>query len=210
MAGLSTDRAHVPPGADLEEVRAAAAGCRACPLWERATQTVFGAGPRDAALVMVGEQPGDREDIEGAPFVGPAGKLLDRALEQAGIDRDLVYITNAVKHFKWRPRGQRRIHDTPNERELAACRPWLDAEIELIQPRVLVALGATAARGLLGRDFRVTHHHGEIVRQLEGPPTIATIHPSAVLRARDDTRTAQMEGLVADLRVAAEVLREAA
>jgi DNA polymerase len=203
----NTSRAPVPAGADLGEIRAAARGCRACPLWERATQTVFGAGPPDAALVMVGEQPGDREDVEGAPFVGPAGKVLDRALEEAGIDRDLVYITNAVKHFKWRPSGHRRIHDTPNERELAACRPWLDAEIELIRPQVLVALGATAARALLGREFRVTRHHGEVVHRLDGPPTIATIHPSPVLRARDDVRAAQLEGLVADLRVAAELLR---
>jgi uracil-DNA glycosylase len=193
--------ALIPPEATLDELRASAGGCRACPLWERATQTVFGEGPGSARVMMVGEQPGDREDVTGAPFVGPAGRLLDRALEAAGIDRGVVYVTNAVKHFKWRPGpGGRRIHDTPNERELVACRPWLDAEIALARPEILVCLGATAAKAMLGRDFRVTRQRGRVFARREGPDIMATIHPSAVLRARDEAgRRAQMASLVEDL-----------
>jgi uracil-DNA glycosylase family protein len=191
----------VPPNPTLFELRASAGGCRACPLWKTGTRTVFGEGPERARLMMVGEQPGDQEDLAGAPFVGPAGKLLDRALEAAGIDRDLVYVTNAVKHFKWHPGpGGRRIHDTPNERELVACRPWLDAEIAVVEPEVLVCLGATAAKAMLGRDFRVTRQRGQVFTLLGGLEVTATIHPSAVLRARgDEGRRAQMDVLVEDL-----------
>jgi DNA polymerase len=202
----------VPPEPTPEELRASAAGCRACPLWRTATQTVFGEGPPSARLMMVGEQPGDREDLEGAPFVGPAGKLLDRALEAAEIDRDLVYVTNAVKHFKWHAGpGARRIHDTPNERELVACRPWLDAEIAVVGPEILVCLGATAAKAMLGRDFRVTRQRGQVFTMLGGLEVMATIHPSAVLRSRDDEgRRAQMGLLIEDLGRASELLRDGA
>jgi uracil-DNA glycosylase family protein len=191
----------VPAHPTLERLRDAAAGCRACPLWKTGTQTVFGEGPSNARVMLLGEQPGDREDLEGAPFVGPAGKLLDRALEAAEIERDLVYVTNAVKHFKWRQGpGKRRIHDTPNERELVACRPWLDAELAAVDPEVLVCLGATAAKAMLGRQFRVTRQRGQVFSLLDGLEVMATIHPSAVLRARDDgSRSAQMAMLVEDL-----------
>src|ERR671936_1568405 len=153
----------VPSSRSLQSLRSAAAGCRGCGLWERGTQTVFGEGGAGAAVMFVGEQPGDQEDKEGRPFVGPAGKLLDRALEEAGIDRSLAYVTNAVKHFKWEPRGKRRIHKKPNAAEIAACRPWLDTEIELVKPRVIVCLGATAAQALLGRNFKVTEHRGTFI-----------------------------------------------
>jgi DNA polymerase len=199
--------APVPPGADLDELRLAAAGCRACDLWRLGTQTVFGLGPPDARLMLVGEQPGDREDLAGAPFVGPAGAVLDEALSAVGIDRGEVYLTNAVKHFKWHARGKRRIHDTPAERELLACRPWLDAEIAAVGPRVLVCLGATAAKAILGPDFRVTRQRGQVFTLPDGPDVTATIHPSAVLRAGDQrARREQMEGLVADLERVAELL----
>jgi DNA polymerase len=191
--------------AELERLREEASGCRMCPLWEKGTQTVFGEGPPDAPLMLVGEQPGDREDIEGRPFVGPAGRLLEDALREAGIARDRVYVTNAVKHFKWVARGPRRIHDTPNEREVAACSPWLRSEIDLVTPSVLVCLGATAAKALLGKDFRVTRHRGEMFDQLEGPTLTATLHPSAVLRGPPDRRREMLTGLVDDLRAAAEV-----
>ena len=166
----------------LETLREAAADCRACPLWKVGTQTVFGEGPRAADLMLVGEQPGDREDREGRPFVGPAGRLLDQALEEAGIDRTRVYVTNAVKHFKWTARGKRRIHAKPNWSEVAACRPWLDSELEVVRPDVLVCLGATAAQALLGRTFRVTKQRGEPVESDLAPHVLATIHPSAILR----------------------------
>jgi DNA polymerase len=181
-----------------------AAGCRACHLWARATQTVFGDGPTDARLLVVGEQPGNSEDLEGVPFVGSAGRVLDRALVDAGIDRDGVYVTNVVKHFKWRRArtGKKRIHDKPNREEVEACRPWLDAEVARIGPELIVCLGATAAQALLGRDFRVTRQHGEVVESTLGP-TLATIHPSAVLRAPDEARDEAYDGLVADLRAAA-------
>ena len=160
-----TDPAQTTLGIDesLEELRAAAAGCRACDLWRNATQTVFGEGSERAEVMMVGEQPGDREDLEGRPFVGPAGRVLDKALEEVGIDRDLVYVTNVVKHFKWRPRGKRRIHQKPNAEEIRACRPWLDSELALVKPRVLVCLGSVAAQALLGRQFRVTRERGRFV-----------------------------------------------
>jgi uracil-DNA glycosylase family protein len=192
----------IPAGATLDELREIAAGCTACDLWRLGTQTVFGEGARPAELMLVGEQPGDREDREGRPFVGPAGALLDRALGDAGIERERVYISNVVKHFKWTPKGKRRIHDTPNEREIVACRPWLEAEIELVTPSVLVCLGATAAKALLGRGFRLTRHRGELFESELGPLVTATLHPSAVLRGPDERRRELYAGLVEDLRAA--------
>jgi DNA polymerase len=167
-------------------LKAAAAGCRACDLWKRGTQTVFGEGKAGARIVLVGEQPGDREDLEGRPFVGPAGRLLDASLEEAGIDRSLAYVTNAVKHFKWEPRGKKRIHQKPNAVEIAACRPWLDAELAVIHPDVIVCLGATAAQALLGKSFRVTRERGKFYPWPGGGLITATVHPSAILRAPDD------------------------
>jgi uracil-DNA glycosylase len=182
-------------------------GCRACPLWERATQTVFGEGAAPAPVMLVGEQPGDQEDLQGRPFVGPAGRLLDEALEAAGIERDAAYVTNVVKHFKWTARGKRRIHAKPSWAEVAACRPWLDAELELVRPRVLVCLGATAAQALLGRAFRVTKERGTWVESDLAEHVTATIHPSAILRQRDDeSRHAELQAFVQDLRLVAGVL----
>jgi uracil-DNA glycosylase len=192
----------------LASLRARAASCRACPLWRRGTQTVFGAGDAHARLMLVGEQPGHEEDLAGRPFVGPAGKLLDRALAAAGIDRAHVYVTNVVKHFKWEPRGKRRIHAKPNAAEIAACRPWLDAELELVEPDVLVCLGATAAQALLGRQFRVSKDRGRFVRSPLARHVLATVHPSSILRAPDDeTRHAERARFVADLEKVAAVLR---
>jgi uracil-DNA glycosylase family protein len=193
---------EVPTRGGLEALRRAAAGCQGCGLYRDATQTVFGAGPADARMMLVGEQPGDREDLAGEPFVGPAGALLDRALGEAGIDRDQVYVTNAVKHFKFTlpERGKRRIHQKPNHGEVSACRPWLLAELDRVRPELVVCLGATAASSLLGPDFRVSKQRGEIV-EAQGIPALATVHPSAVLRAPD--REAAYRGLVADLTVAA-------
>jgi DNA polymerase len=197
----------VPSRPTLPSLREAADGCRACPLWEHATQTVFGAGRRGSEAMFVGEQPGDREDREGAPFVGPAGRVLDEALELAGIDRRTAYVTNAVKHFKWEPRGKRRIHAKPSWSELTACRPWLEAELAVVRPRVLVCLGATAAQSLLGRDFRVTQRRGEWVESDLAEHVTATIHPSAILRQHDDaSRHAEMKAFVADLELVASVL----
>ena len=191
----------------LDDLRAEAAGCRACDLWRSGTQTVFGEGRENAEVMMVGEQPGDREDIEGHPFVGPAGRMLDQGLERAGIDRDLVYVTNVVKHFKWRPRGKRRIHQKPNAEEIRACRPWLESELEAVQPRVLVCLGSTAAQALLGRQFRVTRERGRFVESSLAERVTATVHPSSILRAPDEqARTAAMEDFVADLTVVAKEL----
>jgi uracil-DNA glycosylase family protein len=191
----------------LTSARLAARACRACDLYKRATQTVFGEGPARARVMMVGEQPGDAEDLAGHPFVGPAGQLLDRALAEAGIDRKIVYLTNVVKHFKWEPRGKRRIHARPNGAEIAACRPWLETEIALVKPRVLVCLGATAAQALLGRAFRVSRQRGTFVASPLAPRVTATVHPSSILRAPDDeSRRAEMRQLVRDLtRVAAEL-----
>jgi DNA polymerase len=193
--------AFVPAGADLEGLRSAAAGCRGCDLWRNATQTVFGSGPAGAAIVLVGEQPGDREDREGEPFTGPAGHLLDRALERAGIPLDGVYRTNAVKHFKWERRGKRRIHVRPSRWEVAACGPWLAAELAALTPEVIVLLGATAGQAVFGSGFRVTRQRGRVLESF-GLPTIATVHPAAVLRAPEEARAAQMDGLVADLALA--------
>jgi DNA polymerase len=188
----------------IEELRREAAGCTRCDLYLSGTQTVFGEGSPKADVVFVGEQPGDQEDKAGRPFVGPAGKLLDRALEEAGIDRGHVYVTNAVKHFKWVARGKRRIHQKPNAAEIAACRLWLDGELAALEPRVLVALGATAAQALYGRSFRVTQMRGVPVDSPLAPLAFATIHPSAVLRA--DDREGEFRGLVDDLRVVAKHL----
>src|SRR5438874_5025825 len=197
----------VPPQLSLPKLREAAADCRACPLWEHATQTVFGAGSRGSVAMFVGEQPGDREDREGAPFVGPAGRLLDEALELAGIDRRAAYVTNAVKHFKWEPRGKRRIHAKPSWSELTACRPWLEAELAVVRPNVLVCLGASAAQALLGRDFRLTRPRGEWLESDLAEHVTATIHPSAILRQRDDeSRQREMEAFVRDLKLVASVL----
>jgi uracil-DNA glycosylase len=190
----------------LTSLRQEAARCRACPLWENATQTVFGEGPAKAELLFVGEVPGDVEDREGRPFVGPAGRVFDEALAEAGIDRRKVYVTNAVKHFKWEARGKRRIHQKPNAAETAACRPWLDAELEAVSPRVLVALGATAAQALLGRDFRVTKQRGVPVESDLAPNVLATVHPSSILRAPDEAaREEAYDAFVADLRAAAKL-----
>ncbi len=191
----------------LEALRRQAAGCHACDLWSGATQTVFGDGPTPAPLMLVGEQPGDQEDVAGDPFVGPAGRVLDEVLGSVTLDRQQLYVTNAVKHFKWKPRGKRRIHDKPNRQEVAACRPWLDAELKLVQPQVLVALGATAAQALLGTSFRLTRHRGEALEATGLAPVVfATIHPSVILRAPDErARKEAKAGLGADLAAAAGV-----
>jgi uracil-DNA glycosylase len=193
----------VPAGGGVKALREAAADCRACPLWRNATQTVFGAGRARAPVMLVGEQPGDREDREGKPFVGPAGALLDKALAEAGIEPDQTYVTNVVKHFKWKPRGKRRIHQTPSKLEVEACRPWLDAELERVKPNVVAILGATAAKSLLGSGFRVTKQRGELFSVDFGQAAVATFHPSAILRADDDDRAEAFADLVADLRVVA-------
>lgn len=196
--------AFLPPRRDLASLREASRTCEGCTLWTHATQTVFGEGNPRARLVLVGEQPGDAEDRLGHPFVGPAGHLLDRCLEDAGIDRDLVYITNAVKHFKWEPRGKRRIHTRPSTREVRACRPWLDAELAEVEPAVIVAMGATAAQAILGRTFRLTEHRGEVILDPAGRSVVATLHPSAILRMDDDARrTAERAAFTDDLRHAA-------
>ena len=197
----------IPPHPTLSALKRAANNCHACDLWKRGTQTVFGEGEPEAKVIFVGEQPGDREDLEGKPFVGPAGGLLDKALVEAGIDRTKVYVTNAVKHFKWEPRGKRRIHKKPNAVEIAACRPWLDAEIAVLKPKVVVCLGTTAAQALLGRDFRVTQHRREFVNSPLAPFVMATVHPSSILRAPDDeTRHAEMRRFVADLKKLSKIL----
>jgi uracil-DNA glycosylase len=200
----------VPTTPDLTTLRLAAAGCEACDLYRRATQTVFGSGPVPAELMLVGEQPGDREDLEGQPFVGPAGRLLDRALREAGIVRARVYVTNAVKHFKWKATasGKRRLHEKPDRTEVRACAPWLDAELAIVRPRVVVCLGSTAAQALLGPAFRVSVDRGQWVASPIAGRVIATIHPSAVLRSPTERREAKFAGLVADLRVAASGLRD--
>jgi DNA polymerase len=208
VTSTETAEPFLPERRSLSALRTAAASCKGCPLWAPATQTVFGEGSAKARVLLVGEQPGDREDLEGAPFVGPAGRELDRGLESAGIDRKLVYVTNAVKHFKFEPRGKRRIHQKPSWSELAACRPWVDAEIDAVGPEVIVCLGATAAQSLLGRSFRVTRQRGEAIGA--GPLAdwiVATIHPSAILRQRDDAaRRAERAAFADDLRVVAGLL----
>jgi DNA polymerase len=187
----------------LDDLREVSAKCTRCDLYRHARGTVFGAGPDSAWLMLVGEQPGDQEDLAGEPFVGPAGRMLDRALTDAGIRRDEAYVTNAVKHFKFELRGKRRIHQKPNAAEIRACRPWLDAELRVVRPTMLVVLGATAAQALLGPSFRVTAHRGEVIDWEGGPRIVPTVHPSSILRAPDDKRAAAYDSLVADLRVVA-------
>ncbi|HEY7170496.1 MAG TPA: UdgX family uracil-DNA binding protein [Vicinamibacterales bacterium] len=200
---------QIPARPTLPSVRDAARDCRACDLWKLGTQTVFGEGARRAEIMLVGEQPGDQEDISGHPFVGPAGKMLDRALDQAGIDRTAVYVTNVVKHFKWEPRGKRRIHKKPNAAEITACRPWLETEIQLVKPRALVCLGATAAQALLGASFKVTAHRGEFIASPLAPLVLATVHPSSLLRAPDEeTRRRETERFIEDLRTVVKRLRQ--
>jgi uracil-DNA glycosylase family protein len=191
----------------LRSVAVAAKDCRGCDLWSRATQTVFGDGPRSASAIFVGEQPGDKEDLAGRPFVGPAGRVLDDALTEAGIDRRRVFVTNAVKHFKWRASGKRRLHEKPNTAEIAACRVWLELELRLVKPDIVVALGATAAQALLGRAFRVTKQRGKVVSSPLASRVVATVHPSSILRAPDDaSRHAEMRAFVRDLKVVAKLL----
>ncbi len=210
-----TDRGRLPTAEDyfplrmtLTALRRAAAGCRACPLWERGTQTVFGEGLRRSRVMFVGEQPGDREDRVGRPFVGPAGRELDRALDEVGIERRDCYLTNVVKHFKWQPRGKRRLHAKPSAREIDACFPWLLKELEVVQPLVLVCLGATAAQAVLGRQFRVTRERGELIASHLAPHVTATVHPSSIIRIQDDEeRRAARAAFLADMQVVAGALR---
>ena len=207
---LETAAPLVPSHGTLADVREAAAHCKACPLWQRGTQTVFGEGNAHARMMLVGEQPGNDEDLAGHPFIGPAGKLLDRALAEAGIDRRLTWVTNTVKHFKWEPRGKRRIHAKPSSLEITACLPWLRAELSLVKPKILVCLGATAAQALLGKQFRITRDRGVLVPSPLAPHVMATIHPSAILRAIDDeTRALEMRRFVEDLKVVAPLLKSA-
>jgi len=198
---IETAAPLVPERPTLRTLREAASVCKACPLWRTGTQTVFGDGLTRARILFVGEQPGDEEDRTGKPFVGPAGRVLDRALADAGIDRKEAYVTNVVKHFKWTPRGKKRIHSKPNQREITACRPWLDAELRVVRPRVVVCLGATAAQALLGRDFRVTRDRGKLIESDLAPYVLATIHPSAILRQPDDaSRREERARFTAELR----------
>jgi DNA polymerase len=202
-----TAAAFLPDRKTLPALREAVQRCRGCDLYKNATQAVFGEGAGHAEVLLVGEQPGDKEDLAGKPFVGPAGQLLDRALEEAGVDRSRTYVTNAVKHFKWQARGKRRIHQKPSWSETVACRPWLEAELDVVRPRVVVCLGATAAQSLLGRDFRVTQHRGELLDSDLAEHVTATIHPSAILRQQDEElRRAEFTAFVDDLRVVARVL----
>jgi DNA polymerase len=193
---------YLPDKRDLPALRAAAAACRGCDLWRQATQTVFGEGPKNARLLAVGEQPGDREDLAGHPFVGPAGRVLEDGYRRAGIDPTTVYTTNIVKHFKWGRRGNRRIHKTPARWEVIACQPWFAAELEAVRPRLVLVLGATAGRALLGSGFRVNAERGRVQPGPDGVPTLATVHPAAILRARNADRAAAMDAFVADLEVA--------
>jgi DNA polymerase len=198
---------YLPERHSLPALRAAAAGCQACPLWRTGTQTVFGEGPTSARVLLVGEQPGNDEDHAGRPFVGPAGKLLHKALEQAGIAADETYVTNVVKHFKWVPKGKRRLHQKPNAREIRACLPWLEAELEAVAPELLLCLGATAAQALLGREFRVSQQRGQLFASRFAKQTLATVHPSSILRApTPEDRERELAAFVADLRVAARAL----
>ena len=204
---LGSAKDFFPDKSTLPAFKAAAADCKACDLWKRGTQTVFGEGARRARVLFVGEQPGNEEDLTGKPFVGPAGRLFDAALAKVGIDRSQTYVTNVVKHFKWEPRGKRRIHKKPNSQEIAACRPWLEAEIELVKPKVIVALGATAAQALLGAKFRVTKQRGEFLESTLAPYIMATVHPSSILRAPDEeTRHSELRLFINDLKKLAKVI----
>jgi DNA polymerase len=208
LTGEETSRADalIPERPTLPSLREAAAGCRACPLWKTGTQTVFGEGLKRARLMLIGEQPGDREDIEGHPFVGPAGRVLDKALEQAGIERGDAYVTNVVKHFKWKPKGKRRIHQAPRAEEIKACAPWLEAELDVIDPEVMVCLGATAVRAVIGSKAKVMKDHGQFLESPLGRTAMPTLHPSAILRAEDEDRDDAMAMLVGDLSRARERL----
>jgi uracil-DNA glycosylase family protein len=201
LTGEETSGAYalIPDRPTLETLREAAAGCHACPLWKSGTQTVFGEGLKRARLMLIGEQPGDREDIEGHPFVGPAGRILDQALEQAKIERGDAYVTNVVKHFRWKPKGKRRIHQTPRAEEIKACAPWLEAELDVVDPDVLVCLGATAVKAVIGSKARVMKDHGQFLDSRLGRPAMPTLHPSAILRAEDEDREDAMAMLVGDL-----------
>ncbi len=202
---------YLPERMLLPALKTAAKSCEGCDLYKRGTQTVFGAGASRAAVMFVGEQPGDKEDLTGEPFVGPAGALLNKAMVEAGIDRREVYVTNAVKHFKWEPRGKKRIHKKPNAMQIAACRPWLDAEIAVVKPQVIVCLGATAAQALLGRNFKVTQRRGELIPSDMAPFVLATVHPSSILRAPDDeTRHREMARFIDDLKQVRKGLRKKA
>jgi uracil-DNA glycosylase family protein len=201
--------AQPPDTMNWSAVREAAEDCKACHLYKRATQTVFGEGPKGAVMMLVGEQPGDYEDVAGKPFVGPAGKIMDKALEEAGIDRSKVYVTNAVKHFKWEPRGKRRIHQKPNSREIAACRPWLEAELRIVKPKLVVAMGATAAQTIFGPSFRVTRERGRVLSSKLAPRVLATVHPSSLLRQPDEpSHEREYEHFVSDLRAAVRAVGE--
>jgi len=198
----------IPAQKTIPDLRKAAAGCQACDLWKLGTQTVFGEGGTHVRVMLVGEQPGDQEDLQGRPFVGPAGRILDKAMAEAGIDRDETYVTNAVKHFKWEPRGKRRIHKKPNSIEIAACKPWLEAELSVLKPDVVVCLGATAAQALLGKDFRVSTQRGQLIQSDLAPNVIATVHPSSLLRAPDEeTRRIETKRFVDDLKEVEKVIR---
>jgi uracil-DNA glycosylase family protein len=201
LTGEETSGAEalMPEKLTLPALREAAADCKACPLWKTGTQTVFGEGLKRARLMLIGEQPGDREDIEGHPFVGPAGRILDKALEQAGIERGDAYVTNVVKHFKWKPKGKRRIHQAPRAEEIKACAPWLEAELEVVEPEVMVCLGATAVRAVIGSKAKVMKDHGQFLESRLGPTAMPTLHPSAILRADDEDREDAMAMLVGDL-----------
>jgi uracil-DNA glycosylase len=201
LTGEETSEADalIPERPTLQTLREAAAGCQACPLWKGGTQTVFGEGLKRARLMLIGEQPGDREDIEGHPFVGPAGRILDKALEQAEIERGDAYVTNVVKHFKWKPKGKRRIHQTPRAEEIKACAPWLEAELDVVDPEVLVCLGATAVKAVIGSKARVMKDHGKFLDSRLGRTAMPTLHPSAILRAEDENREDSMAMLVGDL-----------
>ena len=208
-ATASSARDLIPEDATLETLREAASRCQACGRWRTGTQTVFGEGSAGADIMLVGEQPGDREDLAGSPFVGPAGRLLDEALDEAGIDRRRAYVTNVVKHFKWIPRGKRRIHQRPDPQEIGACRPWLESEIAHVRPRLIVCLGATAAQALIDKNFRVTRQRGEVVESPLGPLITATVHPSSILRAASaDMRSTEMQMFVDDLRHVSERVAE--
>lgn len=196
------ESAQPPPTRDLEKLRAASKRCKACPLWKTGTQTVFGEGPAKARILFVGEQPGDKEDLEGKPFVGPAGRMLNEALEEAGIDRSEIYVTNAVKHFKWEPAGKRRLHKKPNSREIAACRPWLVSEIEALQPEIIVCLGVTAVRSVLQRGVKIGEERGRLMESPLGPRVLVTVHPSSLLRIQDQPdKEEARKAFLRDLRV---------
>jgi DNA polymerase len=198
---LETAAPLIPPRPTIKKLREAAAGCQACDLWKTGTQTVFGEGKQSSTVMFIGEQPGDREDLQGRPFVGPAGGLLDKALEEAGIDRSRVYVTNVVKHFKWEPRGKRRIHKKPNAVEINACRPWLEAEIRVIRPAAIICLGSTAAQAVIGPKFRVSIQRAQFVPSPLAPLVTATVHPSSILRApSDEARRLEMRRFIDDLK----------